>query len=198
MTNYKNIIKLFAQKINEEQEQSEVPTQEKAVELTQASEAPETMQFEHTDVTLKHVDSIKEFNIEVYESEDGVTYVVGEQSDIEDFAADSWAKQVKSGMIETAAMPWEFIIEQGDVLGVLDTKTAKAVAKALANADLGAAGVESTAEALWGKKLKTIAEQIITIEGINNVGFLTYTDDTVLHDLEWYSNLFAVRWDYYK
>jgi hypothetical protein len=209
---YKNIIKHFAQKLNEEQEQPiqepvvqsepeevQQPAQEEeVVELTQAEKAPLAIELDDGTV-LKHVEPLKGFShIDVYvdEDDDNVKYVVsGAQDELEELAAQAWVKQVESGAFDCGAMPWKFIIEQGDTLGILDSKTAEMVAKALASSSLDAEGLKQTAEAIWGKDLKSLAEQIITFDGVDKTGFLSF-EDPEFHDVKDNDDIFTMRYDF--
>lgn len=193
---YKNIMKNFAHKLNEQHMPVQKP--EEKVELTQAEKAPLAIELDDGTI-LKHVEPLKGFDhIDVYVDEDDADakYVVSNmQDELEELAAQVWVKQVESGAFDCAAMPWEFIIEQGDTLGILDSKTAKQVAKALADANLDAAAIKQTAEALWGNKLESLAEQIIAYDGIEKVGFLSF-DDPDLHDVKDNDDIFAMRYDF--
>ena len=209
---YKNIIKHFAQKLNEEQEQHlqepvaqpepeevQQPAQEKeTVELTQAEQAPLTIELDDGTI-LKHVEPLKGFDhIEVYvdEDDDNVKYVVSDaQDELEELAAQAWVKQIESGAFDSVSMPWKFIIEQGDTLGILDSKTAEMVAKALADSSLDAEGIKQTAEAIWGKDLKSLAQQIITFDGVDKTGFLSF-DDPEMHDVKDNDDIFAMRYEF--
>jgi hypothetical protein len=193
---YKNIIKHFAQALNEQQMPVQEP--EETVELTQAEKAPLAIELDDGTV-LKHVEPLKGFShIDVYvdEDDDNVKYVVsGAEDELEELAAQAWVKQVESGAFDCGAMPWKFIIEQGDTLGILDSKTAEMVAKALADSSLDAEGIKQTAEAIWGKDLKSLAEQIITFDGIAKTGFLSF-EDPELHDVKDNDDIFAMRYDF--
>lgn len=193
---YKNIIKHFAQALNEQQMPVQEP--EETVELTQAEQAPATIELDDGTI-LKHVEPLKGFShIEVYvdEDDDNVKYVVSDaQDELEELAAQAWVKQVESGAFDCGAMPWKFIIEQGDTLGILDSKTAEMVAKALADSSLDAEGIKQTAEAIWGNDLKSLAEQIITFDGVEKTGFLSF-EDSELHDVKDNDDIFAMRYDF--
>lgn len=193
---YKNIMKNLAHKLNEQQMPVQQP--EEKVELTQAEKAPLAIELDDGTI-LKHVEPLKGFDhIDVYVDEDdsNAKYVVSNmQDELEELAVQSWVKQVESGALDCTAMPWEFIIEQGDTLGILDSKTAKQVAKALADANLDAAAIKQTAEALWGNSLESLAEQIITYDGIEKVGFLSFGDPD-LHDVKDNDDIFAMRYDF--
>ena len=192
---YKNIMKNFAHKLNEQQMSVQQP--EEKVELTQAEKAPLAIELDDGTV-LKHVEPLKGFeHIDVYVDEDDADakYVVSAQDALEELAAQAWVKQVESGALECAAMPWKFIIEQGDTLGILDSKTADQVAKALANANLDATAVKQTAEALWADSLESLADKIIAYDGIEKVGFLSFNDPE-LHDVKDNDDIFAMRYDF--
>lgn len=195
---YKNIVKHFAHKLNEQNEQ-QMPVQEpeETVELTQAEQAPATIELDDGTI-LKHVEPLKGFShIDVYvdEDDDNVKYVVsGAEDELAELAAQAWVKQVESGALGCDAMPWKFIIEQGDTLGILDSKTAEMVAKALADSDLDAEGVKQTAEAIWGNDLKSLAQQIVTFDGIAKTGFLSFNDPE-MHDVK-DSDMFAMRYEF--
>lgn len=193
---YKNIIKHFAQALNEQQMPVQEP--EETVELTQAEQAPATIELDDGTV-LKHVEPLKGFShIDVYvdEDDDNVKYVVSDAEDeLEELAVQSWVKQVESGAFDCGAMPWKFIIEQGDTLGILDSKTAEMVAKALADSSLDAEGIKQTAEAIWGKDLKSLAQQIITFDGVAKTGFLSF-EDPELHDVKDNDDIFAMRYEF--
>lgn len=192
---YKNIVKHFAHKLNEQQMPVQEP--EETVELTQAEQAPATIELDDGTI-LKHVEQLNGFNsIEVYadEDDDNVKYVVSDAEDeLAELAAQAWVKQVESGALGCDAMPWKFIIEQGDTLGILDSKTAEMVAKALADSDLDAEGVKQTAEAIWGNDLRSLAEQIVTFDGIAKTGFLSFNDPE-MHDVK-DSDMFAMRYEF--
>lgn len=184
---YKNIIKHFAQALNEQQMPVQEP--EETVELTQAEQdqpidlskgIPSTIEIENGKI-LKHVGPLGKGlkHVEVYVDDSNAKYVVCDenyQDELEKLAAQSWVKQVESGALGCDAMPWEFIIEQGDTLGVLDSKTAEMVAKSLADASLDSVRVKQTAEAIWGNSLKSLAQQIISYYGVGGAG-LTAVDD---------------------
>lgn len=193
---YKNIIKNFAHKLNEQQMPVQEP--EETVELTQAEQVPATIELDDGTI-LKHVEPLKGFsNIEVYadEDDDNVKYVVSNaQDELEELAAQAYIKQIEAGVFGCDAMPWQFIIEQGDTLGVLDSKTAEMVAKALASSTLDAEGVKQTAEAIWGKDLKSLAKQIILFDGIAKSGFLSFNDPE-MHDVKDNDDIFAMRYEF--
>lgn len=193
---YKNIIKNFAHKLNEQQMPVQEP--EETVELTQAEQVPATIELDDGTI-LKHVEPLKGFsNIDVYadEDDDNVKYVVSNaQDELEELAAQAYIKQIEAGVFGCDAMPWQFIIEQGDTLGVLDSKTAEMVAKALASSTLDAEGVKQTAEAIWGKDLKSLAKQIILFDGIAKSGFLSFNDPE-MHDVKDNDDIFAMRYEF--
>jgi hypothetical protein len=193
---YKNIIKNFAHKLNEQQMPVQEP--EETVELTQAEQVPATIELDDGTI-LKHVEPLKGFsNIEVYadEDDDNVKYVVSNaQDELEELAAQAYIKQIEAGVFGCDAMPWQFIIEQGDTLGVLDSKTAEMVAKALASSTLDAEGVKQTAEAIWGKDLKSLAKQIILFDGIAKSGFLSFNDPE-MHAVKDNDDIFAMRYEF--
>ena len=196
MSFYKNIVKHFAQKLNEQQMPIQEP--EETVELTQAEQALATIELDDGTI-LNHVEPLKGFNhIDVYVDEDDadVKYVVSNaQDELEELAAQSWVKQVESGALDSATMPWEFIIEQGSTLGILDSKTAEMIAKALASSSLDAEGVKQTAEAIWGNDLKSLAKQIIAFDGIAKTGFLSFNDPE-MYDVKDNDGIFAMRYEF--
>ena len=119
------------------------------MELIQAEKVPLAIELDDGTI-LKHVEPLKGFeHIDVYvdEYDSNAKYVVSAQDALEELAAQAWVKKVESGAFYCVSMPWKFIIEQ---IGTLDSKTAEKIAKALADADLDAAAIKQTAEALWG------------------------------------------------
>lgn len=192
---YKNIIKNFTYKFNEQY----MPIQhsEETVELTQAETEKTTIELDDGTI-LDYVEQLKGFNhIDVYvdENDHNVKYVVSSANDeLEDLAAQAWAKQIESGFIECDVMPWEFIIAQGDLLGMLDSKAIETIAKALASSSLDIESIKQTAEAIWGNDLKSLAKQIITFDGIEKTGFLSLNYPE-MHDVK-DSDMFAMRYEF--
>jgi hypothetical protein len=219
---YKNIIKNFAHKLNEQQMPKQEP--EETVELTQAKNTfdfenpPATVELENGKI-LKYVSSLADQVkgkvkhglesykfISVYVDDSNKKYIVYDWDEdtygpIADLGAESWTKRFESGALPPNAIEpyWYDIINHGNTLEFLDSNAAETIAKAIASLKLDAKQAKQTAEALWGDNTSFV-DIMSKVSVDNNLEheFLTSDTDDFHDTIKGYENdtVGALRYEF--